>query len=369
MHSPAPAPAAAPGVRSAPPAVDIVVNNYNYGRFLREAIESALAQAYEHVSVIVVDDGSTDDSREVIATFGDRIVPVLKENGGQASACNAGFAHSKGDIVVFLDADDVLAPQAAERIAAAFRDRPQLAKVQFRLAVVDEAGQLTGEIKPPAHIRLPAGDLRKATVRFPFDLARPPTSGHAYSAKVLRCMGPIPSGEMMLQVHADNYLVYVAALFGPVGAIDEPLGSYRIHGGNWHALRSVTLDLEHVRTTMALARRARVYVEEAAARLGLEWDPRDASMCEVADRAISRKLDPAGHPVDGDTLAGLVALGARAAVRRFDVGPAMKVAFMAWLFCLSVAPRPLARRLAQAFVFPERRPRLNRLLARLHRPL
>src|SRR5438128_12254393 len=109
MHSPAPAPAAAPGVRSAPPAVDIVVNNYNYGRFLREAIESALAQAYEHVSVIVVDDGSTDDSREVIATFGDRIVPVLKENGGQASACNAGFAHSKGDIVVFRDADDVLA--------------------------------------------------------------------------------------------------------------------------------------------------------------------------------------------------------------------------------------------------------------------
>jgi glycosyltransferase involved in cell wall biosynthesis len=144
--------APAPDVRAALPAVDVVVNNYNYGRFLCTAIESALDQAYEHVTVIVVDDGSTDDSREVIASFGDRIVPVLKENGGQASAFNAGLTRSHGDIVVFLDADDLLAPQAAERIAAAFRGEPQLAKVHYRLAVIDQAGQPTGEIKPSTHI-------------------------------------------------------------------------------------------------------------------------------------------------------------------------------------------------------------------------
>ena len=363
MSRPAAAQASAPGARSALPAVDIVVDNYNYGRFLRAAIESALAQAYEHVSVIVVDDGSTDDSREVIASFGDRIVPVLKENGGQASAFNAGLTRSQGDIVVFLDADDLLAPHAAEQIAAAFREEPQLAKVHYRLAVVDEAGRPTGEVSPSPHIPLPAGDLRRAMVRFPFDLARPATSGNAFSARVLKRIAPIQSDG---QSAADWYVVNVSALFGPVGAIDEPLGFYRVHGGNWYAT-SPALDLEHVRATIAYTRRARVYLEEAAGQLGLDWDPRDASMCEVADRAISLKLEPGRHPVDGDTLPQLVALGGRAAARRFDIGAAMKVAFVGWLICLSVAPRPLARRLAEVFVFPERRRRLNRLLAMLHR--
>jgi glycosyltransferase involved in cell wall biosynthesis len=363
VGSPASYPASAHAARSAP-AVDIVVNNYNYGRFLRAAIESALGQAYEHVSVIVVDDGSTDDSREVIASFGDRIVPVLKENGGQASAFNAGLSRSQGDIVVFLDADDLLVPHAADKIAAAFRKEPHLAKAHYRLAVVGEDGHPTGEIKPSPHIPLPAGDLRRAMLRFPFDIARPATSGNAFSAQVLKHIAPIPTGA---PIGADWYVVYVSALFGPVAAIDEPLGFYRVHGGNWHARSSSTLDLENVRATITHTRRARVYLEVAAARLGLEWDPRDASMCEVADRAISRKLDPVRHPVDGDTLLHLVAAGARAAVRRFDVGVSMKGSFVGWLICLSLAPRPLARRLAECFVFPERRRRLNRLLAMLRR--
>jgi len=76
--------------------VSIIIDNYNYGRFLGEAIDSALAQTYPHVEVIVVDDGSTDNSREVIAKYGDRIIPVLKENGGQASAFNAGLLRPRG---------------------------------------------------------------------------------------------------------------------------------------------------------------------------------------------------------------------------------------------------------------------------------
>ena len=94
------------------PLVSVIVNNYNYGHFLSEAIDSALAQTYTRTEVIVVDDGSTDDSSEIIAGYGDRIIPVLKENGGQASAFNAGFAKSRGDVICFLDADDYLFPQA-----------------------------------------------------------------------------------------------------------------------------------------------------------------------------------------------------------------------------------------------------------------
>ncbi len=81
------------------PLASILINNYNYGRFLHEAIDSALSQTYPHTEVIVVDDGSTDNSREIIASYEDQIIPVLKENGGQASALNAGFAASRGEIV------------------------------------------------------------------------------------------------------------------------------------------------------------------------------------------------------------------------------------------------------------------------------
>jgi glycosyltransferase involved in cell wall biosynthesis len=86
------------------PLVSIIISNYNYGRFLKPCIESVLDQAYPHIEVIVVDDGSTDNSREIIASYGNRLVPVLKENGGQASALNVGFSISHGKIVIFLEA-------------------------------------------------------------------------------------------------------------------------------------------------------------------------------------------------------------------------------------------------------------------------
>ena len=87
----------------AEPLVSIVINNYNYARFLPEAIESALAQTYPHKEIIVVDDGSTDDSRRVMESYGDRIKPIYKKNGGQASAMNLGYEAAKGDLIYFLD--------------------------------------------------------------------------------------------------------------------------------------------------------------------------------------------------------------------------------------------------------------------------
>src|SRR5512140_2792158 len=98
------------------PLVSIIITNYNYGRFLASAIESALRQRYPAIEVIVVDDGSTDNSREVMGCYEKRIVPVFKQNGGQASSMNAGFSQSHGEIVIFLDADDMLLPGTVERV-------------------------------------------------------------------------------------------------------------------------------------------------------------------------------------------------------------------------------------------------------------
>ncbi|HEX3723208.1 MAG TPA: glycosyltransferase, partial [Nitrolancea sp.] len=123
-----------------PSIVSIIINNFNYDRFLKDAIESALNQSYEHTEVIVVDDGSTDTSREIISSYADRVVPVFKENGGQASAFNVGFAHSHGDIVIFLDSDDRLLPHIAAEVVRVFESEPRSAKVQYRLDMIDATG-------------------------------------------------------------------------------------------------------------------------------------------------------------------------------------------------------------------------------------
>ena len=92
----------------------IIIDNYNYAGFLREAIESALNQTYQKIEIIVVDDGSTDSSREIISSYGCRVISILKCNGGQNSALNAGFSASRGNVILFLDSDDALLPTAVE---------------------------------------------------------------------------------------------------------------------------------------------------------------------------------------------------------------------------------------------------------------
>ena len=118
--------------------VSIVIDNYNYEAYVARAVDSALAQTHSDVEVVVVDDGSRDGSMGVIRGYADRVTVIDKPNGGQGSAYNAGYARTTGDMVVFLDADDWLYPQAAAEIAALWR--PGVSKVQFRLDMVDKAG-------------------------------------------------------------------------------------------------------------------------------------------------------------------------------------------------------------------------------------
>src|SRR5713226_4036240 len=96
----------------ATPLVSIIITSYNYGRFLTECIDSALSQTHRPTEVIVVDDGSTDHSSDIIRGYGDRIRATLKPNEGPASSWNLGFTQSRGEFVLFLDSDDALLPMA-----------------------------------------------------------------------------------------------------------------------------------------------------------------------------------------------------------------------------------------------------------------
>jgi glycosyltransferase involved in cell wall biosynthesis len=337
----------------------IIINNYNYGQFLAHAIESALAQSYPLTEVLVVDDGSKDHSPAVIASFADRIVPILKENGGQASALNAGFARCRGDVVIFLDADDTLHPSVVERVVHCFQRNANVGRVQYRLAMVDSHGKPLGMSKPPQRSAIPSGDLQRQVLLYGDDLPWLPTSGNAFSREVLQKIFPIP--ESPYRICADYYLSNLSPLYGFVEALNEVGGSYRLHTTNHH--EKDRLDLEQTRQMIIRTRQTHTYMYEHAKRLGLlagsDGKPLNEiaalSMTFAANRLVSLRLAPAQHPITGDKRFGLARKGIWAAWRRPDLSLLLKCIYTMW-FCLAcVAPQSMLPWLAEELFYPQAR--------------
>ena len=217
------------------PLASILINNYNYAGFLDEAINSALSQNYPSKEIIVVDDGSTDNSREIISRYGARIIPIFKENGGQASAFNAGVARCQGDILCFLDSDDFFHPDKLERVAAAFHrhgtnSRPLL--VHHFLAIKSHAdNDLDGDVVAKAHdspMNLYAFAKR---YRFLWNEIGPTTS-ICINRRLADRLFPISERA---RISADAFIACGASLVGEAYLLKEILGGYRIHGNNnWH---------------------------------------------------------------------------------------------------------------------------------------
>jgi cellulose synthase/poly-beta-1,6-N-acetylglucosamine synthase-like glycosyltransferase len=204
--------------------ISIVICNYNYAAYLDAAIRSAVEHDYPNKEIIIVDDGSTDGSREIVARWGDSIRAIYKPNGGQISAYNAGFAHVTGDVVIFLDSDDLLDRNACARVAEAFD--ADTVKVHYRLRLIDPAGAAIGPVIP---FRLDEGDVGMG-MRLRGQLYQSaPGSGNAYRVSALRRLMPIP--EDPVERHgADFFVTYAVSLLGKVRVASRvPLGSYRVH--------------------------------------------------------------------------------------------------------------------------------------------
>lgn len=210
----------------------ILINNFNYATYLEECLQSALDQTYEDLEIIIVDDGSTDGSQDLIQAFAERserpVQAVLKENGGQASAMNKGFDLATGDLILFLDADDFLAPDCVSRVVSAWAE--EMSKLHFDLAIVNKDSQSIDGRTWNAH--LPQGDLRQHVIDTG-TVESAPTSGNVFSKRFLDTVMPIPEGAW--KFNADAYLFNQAALAGHIGFIDNPIGFYRVHGRNGSA--------------------------------------------------------------------------------------------------------------------------------------
>lgn len=223
------------------PLVSVLISNYNYDRYLQQAIDSALSQTYMNLEIIVVDDGSTDDSRQIITSYGDRVMPIFKANGGQASAINAGFAASRGALICLLDADDTWLPTKVEQIVRASQDNPDAAVIYHRVQNVDQTNQPRGKAWPP--YKVIRGNIAKQVTHtggwWPF----PPSTGLSFTRSFLTQVMDIPEKEY--RICADAYLADLSPFFGSVVGIEQPLSHFRIHGtNNWsHAneaqLRSI----------------------------------------------------------------------------------------------------------------------------------
>jgi glycosyltransferase involved in cell wall biosynthesis len=216
------------------PLVSVLINNYNYGCFLGDAIDSALSQTFANIEVIVVDDGSTDSSRDVIARYGKRIRAVLKANAGQASAFNAGFSASHGDLICFLDADDIFLPEKVAHVVTAFAEHTKRGWCfdQVRLFQSD-----TGE-----HL-LDAGtynygewDARTVTLAGHPPYVPTATSGLSFRRTLLTQILPMPE---VLGITNDNFLKLGALALSPGWMLPDVLSLQRIHSDNAYTRRTV----------------------------------------------------------------------------------------------------------------------------------
>ena len=230
------------------PLVSIIIINYNYEKFLPRAIDSALQQTYPLKEIIVVDDGSTDSSRQIINQYGNQITPVFQENRGMTAATNTGFSASRGEIIFFLDSDDVFFPHKVEEMVKHYLQViPQNPDVLIfhRLEMTTDEGiiltltpkgglsTLDGKRENGSFEKLSAPEAAYRYIQkwgfLPFR-ASPTTSGLSLTRSLARRIFPLPEGREI--ICTDRLLTYGAMLLGTVYGSSQVLGSYIIHGDN-----------------------------------------------------------------------------------------------------------------------------------------
>jgi GT2 family glycosyltransferase len=135
-----------------PPAISIVTPSYNQGSFIEQTLRSVLDQNYPRLEYVVQDGGSKDGTNEVLARYRDRLHHCASHpDRGQAHAINLGFAHTSGEIMAYLNSDDLLLPGALHAVAQFFRTHPDVDAVYGHRVVIDEFGDETGRWVLPPH--------------------------------------------------------------------------------------------------------------------------------------------------------------------------------------------------------------------------
>lgn len=342
-----------------PQSASILINNYNYGQFVGLAIESALAQTYA-AQVVIVDDGSTDQSRQIIDSYAARLRAIYTTNRGQGAAMNAAFAEATGDLVLFLDADDMLAPTVVETLLREWQ--PGSVLLQYPLHIVDAAGHRVG-IHPDPPSSLSYGDVRDELLRTG-SFGANVTSGLAFLREALLPIMPMPVAKV--RNAADGYLVRAIAFAGAVQRLEQPLASYRRHERNDSNVCAAPGGLaDGFRKKIEYTRNELDVTREFAARYGLEARPdlgeQDADY--VGYRLFLLLVDPTAQRLVGARRRDL--LPRYLATRWASPWPVQRrLLAIGVAVAASVVPTPAARNLLTWLHDPESRPEWWRAVAR-----
>lgn len=331
----------------------IIVSNYNYARFVGDAIRSALRQTYDNLEVVVVDDGSTDDSRDVIAGFGDRIRTAWLQHSGQCACLNEGVRISTGRFVLFLDADDCLLEDAIARLVQPCLETDGISQSQGYLLAVDaELNSLDRTI--PERLS-PTGDYRAATLRCGLGVCRQTyTSGSLWPRGVVDKLFPLPELSATADggyLGPDGYLNNAARLLGRIVSLPEPVAYYRVHGGNsWHG--AGTFDPRWIQAHLSTVEFYQDYLYRFSRQLGYSPDLarwrkwKQSWVDNLAGLALNLMDNFRGRPGFDEVVLAPFMCGTTGRVKAVFV--ALMLAFV-WLgprpFALTVAKRVLRRKL------------------------
>jgi glycosyltransferase involved in cell wall biosynthesis len=208
------------------PLVTVVIDTFNYGHYVEEAVESVLAQDFprEMYEILVVDDGSTDDTAERLKKYGDSIRYLPKINGGQASAFNFGFAAARGQIIALLDADDLWLADKLRRVCETFEKNPEAGMVYHRTHLWRGGANLEND-SYFVDVSGCVTESRASLLRYPMV----GTSCLAFRRSALNKLLPVSE---TLRSQADAYLTALIIFAAPVVALPEFLAKYRMHSAN-----------------------------------------------------------------------------------------------------------------------------------------
>jgi glycosyltransferase involved in cell wall biosynthesis len=210
--------------------ISVILPTRNYGFFIGDSIESVLAQDYpqESIEIIIVDDGSTDNTRELVRKYANRVTYIYSEHKGVAAARNMGVLLAKGELITFLDADDRWLSLRTKRVVEAFARHADIGIVFHNFDVIDREGELMykdfSEAFHPQKNQtgLLLSDIIKGNV---FCGA----SSFSFKTALLKEIGPIPED---IRRGVDFYLTTIAAAYARAWRLPEILGSYRLHHEN-----------------------------------------------------------------------------------------------------------------------------------------
>jgi hypothetical protein len=336
--------------------LSVIIANYNYRDFVGAAISSALAVDCPDKEVIVVDDASTDDSRSVIDGFRGRVAAYFRPKSHQLGAHMFGFEQSTGDVVIFLDADDLLEPEVMQEVAKVWR--PGASKVQYRMNLIDAAGTQLGSAIPQFPPTDDPEKLRRIYLRT-MTYTTPPGTGNAYSRDFVRNAFAMAPSTMPA---SDTVLLTLAPILGDVLTIRKPLARYRLHAANNVALKS--LDAVKLRDRLQEDVHKARFLATVAQRLDLSVSP-DLLGCNLGHlqyRLASYLVDPSAHPFREDTTASLLRDLASSAITSSQMRLRDRAILLAWAIACALAPQNYRRNFVLWRFAPTSRPAVIRTL-------